>query len=74
MTGIRFRETINGRTYLIEALPVDPDRWRAQLVRVGHQTTALMPFYGATPADAARQLSDWLARTGIPSHEQKISA
>jgi hypothetical protein len=24
--------------------------------------TALMPFYGKTPAEAAQQLSDWLTR------------
>lgn len=74
MSGIRFREIINGRTYVIEALPVDPDRWRAQLVRTGDQTTALMPFYGATATDAARQLTGWLARAGLPSHEHKIGA
>jgi hypothetical protein len=64
VTVVRFKETINGRAYLIEALPVDRHRWRAQLVRsTGPSTTALMPFYGATPDEAVRHLSGWLART-----------
>jgi hypothetical protein len=56
-----FKETINGRTYVIEVSPVARDRWRAHLARRG-PTTALMPFYGATPDDAARQLASWLTR------------
>lgn len=59
---LRFRQTINGRPYVIEVQPVQPDRWRAQIARVRGGPTALMPFYGATPDDAARRLSDWLAR------------
>ena len=63
MTVVRFKETINGRAYEIEALPVDRHRWRAQLVRTtGRSTTALMPFYGSTPDEAVRHLSGWLAR------------
>ena len=58
---IRFNEIINGRPYVIEALSVG-DRWRAQLVRTSGGTTALMPFYGATPDEAARHLTDWLTR------------
>jgi len=65
---IRFKETINGRTYLIEAQPLDPHRWRAQLVRATGRTTALMPFYGETPDEAVRHLSGWLARTGLRTH------
>ena len=38
------------------------DRWRAYIVRVPGVPTALMPFYGSTPAEAARLLSEWLAR------------
>jgi hypothetical protein len=56
-----FKETINGRAYVIEVQPVGRDRWRAHLARRG-RTTAVMPFYGTTPADAARQLTTWLAR------------
>jgi hypothetical protein len=54
-------ETINGRAYSIEVLPVGRDRWRAQLARKG-STTAVMPFYGSTPAEAAKQLTTWLDR------------
>jgi len=57
-----FEETINGHTYLIEVSEVDPQRWRAFLVRRPGGTTALMPFYGTTPDEAARQLSEWLMR------------
>jgi hypothetical protein len=56
-----FTETINGRPYVIEVLAVGRDRWRAQLARRG-ATTALMPFYGTTPAAAAQQLAQWLTR------------
>lgn len=58
----RFEETINGRGYKIEVLAVRPDRWRAYLVRRTDGPTALMPFYGRTPDEAARQLADWLTR------------
>ncbi|MCC7008630.1 MAG: hypothetical protein IT184_07420 [Acidobacteria bacterium] len=63
MNAVLFNETINGRTYKIEVHPVGRDRWRACLARRG-ATTALMPFYGQTPDDAARQLMGWLARVG----------
>jgi hypothetical protein len=58
----RFEETINGREFLIEVSAVGGNRWRAHLVRVPGGSTALMPFYGATPREAAQQLSSWLAR------------
>ena len=58
----RFEELIGGRSYLIEARPVDRDRWRAYIVRIPGVPTALMPFYGRTPAEAAKHLSDWLTR------------
>lgn len=57
-----FEEIINGHIYLIEVFEVDPHRWRAFLVRRPGGPTALMPFYGTTPDDAARQLSEWLMR------------
>lgn len=57
----RFEETINGRPYLIEVALVAQDRWRAHLVRAHAGPTALMPFYGRTPDEAARQLAAWLA-------------
>lgn len=58
----RFQEFIAGRSYLIEVIPVAQDRWRAYIVRMPGVPTALMPFYGETPADAARHLCDWLTR------------
>lgn len=63
MNIVRFQETINGRSYVIEVRPVGQDRWRAQIARPG-ATTALMPFYGTTPDEAAQSLSVWLARAG----------
>lgn len=59
MTVHRFEETIGGRTYQIEVTPVS-NRWRAQIQRTPGMPTALMPFYGQTPDEAARQLSQWL--------------
>lgn len=37
------------------------ERWRAQIVRRPGIQTSLMPFYGKTPEDAARELSNWLS-------------
>jgi hypothetical protein len=62
----RFEETINGRSYRIEVSRVGADKWRAQLLRLYGGPAALMPFYGATARDAARQLSEWLARAHRP--------
>ncbi len=59
MTVHRFEETIGGRAYLIEVMPVS-NQWRAQLLRSPGVPTAMMPFYGSTPDDAARQLTQWL--------------
>jgi len=58
----RFEQTIGGRSYQIEVKAVAQDRWRAYIVRLPGVPTALMPFYGPTPADAAQQLSSWLTR------------
>jgi hypothetical protein len=60
VTVHRFEETICGRAYQIEVTPVS-DRWRAQLSRGPGMPTAMMPFYGQTPDEAARLLTDWLA-------------
>ena len=57
----RYEEIINGKHYSIEVMPVREDRWRAYLVRVPGGPTALMPFYGTTPQEAAQQLTDWLS-------------
>ena len=58
----RFEETIGGRTYQIEVVPTDSERWRAYIVRVPGVPTALMPFYGPTPDQAAGNLREWLSR------------
>jgi hypothetical protein len=57
----RFEQTINGREYRIEVSPVETGKWRAQVARVPGGSTATMPFYGATPLEAAAQLSRWLS-------------
>ena len=54
-------ETIEGRTYHIEVSKVGQDRWRAHIVRKSGVPNAMMPFYGATPDEAARHVSEWLA-------------
>jgi len=63
VTPVRFQETINGRSYVIEVLQVSPDRWRANIARPG-ATSSLMPFYGPTPDEAAQHLTVWLQRAG----------
>lgn len=55
----RFEETIGGRAYHIEVTPVS-NRWRAQLKRTPGVPTAMMPFYGQTPDEAALNLTQWL--------------
>jgi hypothetical protein len=57
-----FEESIGGRSYLIEVAALNPTRWRAYIARMPGVPTALMPFYGATPEDAAAQLRCWLER------------
>lgn len=58
----RFQECIAGQQYLIEVSPVARDRWRAYIVRIPGLPSALMPFYGPTPDEAAGLLRDWLTR------------
>jgi len=58
----RYAESIAGRDYLIEVKAVAHDRWRAYIVRLPGVPTALMPFYGRTPAEAAQLLCEWLTR------------
>jgi len=61
-TLVRFKETINGRAYVIDVSAVGRDRWRAQIACMPGGRAALMPFYGTTPDAAAQSLSGWLAR------------
>ena len=58
----RFHTIIAGREYTIEVARIADNRWRAQIVKLPGIPTALMPFYGNTPDDAAAQLSEWLTR------------
>jgi hypothetical protein len=65
----RFEESIGGHSYLIEVVAVAQDRWRAYIVRIPGVPTALMPFYGPTPDEAAGLLREWLTR----AHERARS-
>jgi hypothetical protein len=57
----RFEQIINGREYHIEVSSVGTNQWRAQIARPPGGSAALMPFYGKTPDEAARQLGRWLS-------------
>jgi len=57
-----FEELIAGRPYSIEVVAVAKDRWRAYIVRIPGVPNAMMPFYGATPDQAAAALRRWLTR------------
>jgi hypothetical protein len=54
--------TIAGRSFVIEVTWVAEKRWRAHIVRIPGVPTAMMPFYGETPDEAATHLSNWLDR------------
>lgn len=62
-----YEEQIAGRTYHIEVSPVSASRWRAQIARRPGMPTSLMPFYGQTPDEAARELSKWLSLVSAPA-------
>ena len=66
MTVHHYEEQIAGRTYHIEVSPVAASRWRAQIARRPGMPTSLMPFYGQTPDEAARELSKWLSLVAAP--------
>jgi hypothetical protein len=59
VTVHHFEETINGRLYHVDVVPA-ADRWRAKLRRGAGLPTAMMPFYGQTPDEAAGLLLRWL--------------
>ena len=69
VTVHRFHENIGGRPYLIEVRAVS-DKWRAQLLRAPGMPAAMMPFYGGTPDEAAKQLTDWLSL----AHRRRIAS
>jgi hypothetical protein len=58
----RLERTIAGRSFVIEVTWVAEKRWRAHIVRIPGVPTAMMPFYGETPDEAATSLSNWLDR------------
>jgi len=58
----RLERTIAGRSFVIEVTWVAENRWRAHIVRIPGVPTAMMPFYGKTPDEAASNLSTWLDR------------
>src|SRR5215210_2230608 len=66
----RFEKIIAGRSYLIEVTWVAEKRWRAAIVRIPGVPTAMMPFYGETPDQAAANLGNWLDR----AHQNQASA
>ena len=61
MTAHHFEETISGRVYHVEVVGAI-NRWRANLRRGPGMPTAVMPFYGRTPSEAAELLLRWLTR------------
>ena len=64
-----FERIIAGRCYLIEVAMVDEKRWRANILKLPGVPAAMMPFYGATPDEAATHLTDWLDR----AHQHRAS-
>jgi hypothetical protein len=66
VTVHHYEEEIAGRVYRIEVSAVSASRWRAQIVRRPGMPTSMMPFYGQTPDEAARQLSKWLSLVSAP--------
>lgn len=66
MTASRYERSIAGRTYVIEVSAVSTGRWRAQIARLPGMPTSLMPFYGATPEEAAHALTNWLSLVLAP--------
>ena len=67
MTVHCFEEFIGERAFEIEVMDAG-NRWRAQLRRRPGVPTAMMPFYGASPAEAAHRLIDWMRR----AHERQL--
>jgi hypothetical protein len=61
-----FEEFIGERAFEIEVTDAG-NRWRAQLRRRPGVPTAMMPFYGESPAEAAHRLIDWMRR----AHERQ---
>ena len=58
----RFERIIAGRSLVIEVTWIADKRGRAHIVGIPGVPTAMMPFYGETPDEAATNLSEWLNR------------
>jgi predicted RNase H-like HicB family nuclease len=58
----RLERTIAGHTHVIEVTWISDKRWRAHIVRIPGVPSAMMPFYGETPDEAATNLATWLDR------------
>ena len=69
MTVHCFEEFIGERAFVIEVTDAG-NRWRAQLRRRPGVPTAMMPFYGESPAEAAHRLIDWMRR----AYERQLAA
>jgi hypothetical protein len=69
----RFQESIAGQPYLFEVAAISQNRWRACMVRIPGVPTALMPFYGPTPAEAADRLRQWLTRAHAHASGRPLS-
>jgi hypothetical protein len=69
----RFQESIAGQPYLFEVAAISQNRWRACMVRIPGVPTALMPFYGPTPAEAADRLRQWLTRAHAHASGRRLS-
>ena len=67
MKPCRYERLIAGRTYVIDVTLGSTGRWRAELARLPGMPTSLMPFYGATPEDAAHAIANWLSMVLAPS-------
>ena len=63
-----FEEIIGERAFEIEVTDAG-NQWRAQLRRRPGVPTAMMPFYGESPAEAAHRLIDWMRR----AHDRQLA-
>ena len=58
----RLERIIAGHPHVIEVTWISDKRWRAHIVRIPGVPSAMMPFYGETPDEAATNLAAWLDR------------
>jgi hypothetical protein len=65
----RLERIIAGRSHVIEVTWISDKRWRAHIVRIPGVPSAMMPFYGETPDEAATNLATWLDR----AHQRRLN-